>query len=173
MRAENSYPCTWGLRYVFKIVIHFHLRYDLIWKYILIEAHVSSITDIWYHHSCTLHRTHTHLQVLHINDIPLQPHTGKVDQTALRRVYEKSFNRQSSQELSLLDEKERKAANIISLNLSVPNHAIDRRKSFFELGGNSINMVTTIVQLKGEYLTPCNENQSNNKIIIIYLYIMF
>ena len=87
-------------------------------------------------------------KVLHVHDIPLQPHTGKVERVALRKLYEKSFNRQSSKELSLLDEKGSKAANIISLNLNLPNHVINRKKSFFDLGGNSISMVATIVQFK-------------------------
>lgn len=87
-------------------------------------------------------------KLLHVDDVPLQIHTGKVDRAQLRKLYEKAFNRQSSLELSLLDEKCRKTMNIIALNLNLPTNAISRRKSFFELGGNSVSMVAVIVQLK-------------------------
>ena len=60
----------------------------------------------------------------------------------LRRIYEKAFNRQSSQELAVLDEKGHKALNIIALNLNMPTSAISRKASFFELGGNSVRSVS-------------------------------
>ena len=87
-------------------------------------------------------------KLLHVEEMPLQPHTGKVDRVALRKAYEKAFNRQSSRELAILDEKGRKAMNIIAINLNLPANALRRNKSFFEMGGNSISMMATIVQLK-------------------------
>ncbi len=87
-------------------------------------------------------------KLLHVLEIPLQVHTGKVDILALRKMYEKAFNRQNSQELSILDEKGQKALNIIALNLNIPTHAVSQKSSFFELGGNSVSMIATIVQLR-------------------------
>ncbi len=87
-------------------------------------------------------------KLLRISELPLQPHSDKVDQVKLKRLYEKVFNRQSSLELSLLDEKCRKTLNILALNLNLPTSAISRRRSFFELGGNSISMISAIVQLE-------------------------
>ena len=87
-------------------------------------------------------------KLLYLDDIPLQSHTGKVDRVALRRLYEKAFNRQSSQELAILDTKSQKAINIIALNLNLPTHSVPKRLSFFQLGGTSVTMMSTIVQLK-------------------------
>ena len=85
---------------------------------------------------------------LHLEEVPLQPYTGKVDRIALRKLYERAFNRQSSQELAVLDEKSRKALNIIAMNLNFLPKALPLHFSFFECGGNSINMMSTIVTLK-------------------------
>lgn len=85
---------------------------------------------------------------IHVEEIPLQPYTGKVDRLALRRIYERAFNRQSSRELAVLDEKGRKALNIIAMNLNFLPKALPMNSSFFECGGNSINMMSTIVTLK-------------------------
>ena len=85
---------------------------------------------------------------LHVEEIPLQPYTGKVDRLALRRLYELAFNRQSSRELAVLDEKGQKALNIIAMNLNFLPKALPMGCSFFECGGNSISMMCTIVTLK-------------------------
>ncbi|ELT95442.1 hypothetical protein CAPTEDRAFT_130280 [Capitella teleta] len=83
-----------------------------------------------------------------VSDIPLQTHSGKVDGIALRKLYEKAYKRQSSHELTHVDEKSRKIMNILALNLNLPTQAVYSKKSFFELGGNSVNMVSSIVQLQ-------------------------
>ncbi len=90
-------------------------------------------------------------KLLFVDEIPLQPTTGKVDRVALRKKYERAFNRQSSRELDVVDDKGRKALNILALNLNLPTSAVSKNssKSFFELGGNSVSMIATIVQLKG------------------------
>jgi acyl carrier protein len=41
-----------------------------------------------------------------------------------------------------------KALNILAMNLSLPPEAVPLAKSFFELGGNSVSMIATIVQLQ-------------------------
>ena len=89
-------------------------------------------------------------KLLYLEEIPLQPNTGKVDRVALRKKYERAFNRQSSRELDVVDDKARKALNILALNLNLPTGAVSKNstKSFFELGGNSVSMIATIVQLK-------------------------
>ena len=104
-------------------------------------------------------------KLLHVHEIPLQAHSGKVDVIALRKLYEKAFNRKSSEELAILDEKSQKALNIIALNLNMPTHAIPRKSSFFELGGNSIAMIATIVQLKDHGLHIPIEEFSGAKTI--------
>lgn len=89
-------------------------------------------------------------KLLFLNEIPLQPNTGKVDRVELKKKYERAFNRQSSRELDIVDDKGRKALNILALNLNLPTVAVSKNsnKSFFELGGNSVSMISTIVQLK-------------------------
>ena len=66
---------------------------------------------------------------------------------ALRKLYEKTLRRQSSEELASCDERGRRAASIIALNLNLPPSALSRRASFFQLGGDSVSMVATLVQL--------------------------
>ena len=87
-------------------------------------------------------------KVIMVDEIPLQSHTRKVDQQALRKVYEKVYNRQSSMDLAVVGGNELKALSVLALNLSLPSTAISRNTSFFELGGNSVSMISTIVQLK-------------------------
>ena len=87
-------------------------------------------------------------KLLPILEIPLQFHTRKIDRVALRKMYEKSLFRQNSKELAMLDEKGKKALNILAINLNIPTNAVARHLSFFELGGNSVNMISTIVQLR-------------------------
>ena len=87
-------------------------------------------------------------KLMHVPDIPLQPHTGKVDRVALTQMYHKSFKRQSSEELSTLDHKGRKALAILALNLDIPTSAVSQKSSFFELGGNSVSMMSVIVQMR-------------------------
>ena len=74
----------------------------------------------------------------------------------LRKLYEKAFNRQSSQELAIFDEKGRKALNIIALNLNMPTSAISQKASFFELGGNSVRSVSL-------YSMSVNEAKNRNQ----------
>ena len=87
-------------------------------------------------------------KLFHVQDIPLQPHTGKVDRVSLRKNFEKSIRRQSSNELAILDEKSKKILNILAINLNLPTKALCKDDNFFELGGNSVSMISTIVHLK-------------------------
>ena len=106
-------------------------------------------------------------KLLYLDEIPLQPNTGKVDRVALRKRYERAFNRQSSRELDIVDDKGRKVFNILALNLNLPTGAVSKNstKSFFELGGNSVSMIATIVQLKGYGLHIPIEDFSSAKSI--------
>jgi hypothetical protein len=104
-----------------------------------------------------------HPKLVCVSDIPLQSHSGKIDSVALRKLYEKAFNRQSSQELAVVDEKSRKIINILALNLNLPTQAVCLRKSFFELGGNSVNMVSSLVQLQQHNLHIAIEDFSEAK----------
>lgn len=104
-------------------------------------------------------------KLVHINEVPLQHHSCKIDRLALRKLYEKTFNRQSSQELAVVDQKGKKVLNILALNLNLPTHALCSDKSFFEMGGNSVNMISTIVQLKQHDLHITIEEFSRSKTI--------
>lgn len=87
-------------------------------------------------------------KLLNVREIPLQTYTGKVDRNRLKKLYERAFKRQSTLDLLTFDEKSQKVLNIIGMNLNIPPNAIPQKVSFSELGGNSITMMSTIIQLK-------------------------
>ena len=74
-------------------------------------------------------------------------YTGKVDRVSLKKRYEQAFNRQSSRELDIVDDKRRKALNILALNLNLPTSALSKNseKSFFQLGGEFMTMKQIIL----------------------------
>ena len=86
-------------------------------------------------------------KLLHLEEIPLLPHTGKVDGLALRKIYRESVKTQHLQKLAAINDRAEKALHIIGLNLNLPITNTLREASFFELGGNSISMVAAMAQL--------------------------
>ena len=86
-------------------------------------------------------------KLMHVQYIPLQPHTGKVDREALTEMYRKNAKLQTSEELATLGEKEEKICAILAVHLDLPVEAISQNVSFFDLGGNSVSMMSVIAHM--------------------------
>ncbi|CAH1790150.1 unnamed protein product, partial [Owenia fusiformis] len=89
-------------------------------------------------------------RLVNVETLPLQPHTGKIDRAKLQKFYNSTDDEGSFIEhmLPADDTDCNVILETIASNIHIPRLTLTEDANFFELGGNSVNMVSTIVQLR-------------------------
>lgn len=78
-------------------------------------------------------------RIHHLDNIPLQDHTKKIDRRALRNMLEEENAQWRTHPDSIMDS--------LAKILHIPLNQFDEKKTFFELGGNSLSAVLALVHL--------------------------
>ena len=94
-------------------------------------------------------------EVTKLTEFPYQAHTGKIDRAELKslcKTAHHSCSAAGTDDFKHFDVVTDRVLSTVSMELGVPKSSLRLEDSFFEIGGNSVNAISTMVKLRKQGL---------------------